>query len=59
MGSGFRMLIKWFLGLLGMEHLFIYIYIYILYCYYILRKYPITKFRVLGLGPLKKSSLNL
>ena len=35
------------------------IYIYILYCYYILRKYPITKFRVLGLGPLKKSSLNL
>ena len=55
MGSGFRMLIKWFLGLLGMEHLFI----YILYCYYILRKYPITKFRVLGLGPLKKSSLNL
>ena len=57
MGSGFRMLIKWFLGLLGMEHLFI--YIYILYCYYILRKYPITKFRVLGLGPLKKSSLNL
>ena len=30
MGSGFRMLIKWFLGLLGMEHLFIYIYIILL-----------------------------